>query len=78
MVGTTQAWRYEIDTGASFGTTRRISATDTSDKEMQGQLYHLSADERIVINVTTAVASSTIDWTITYMDIGFGTVWAQT
>ena len=78
VVGTTQVWRIEIDTGSSFGTTRRISKTDTNDKETEGQKYYLGATERIVSNVTTSVASSTIDWTISYRDFGFGTVWAQT
>ena len=76
--GTTQAWRLEIDTGAAFGTTRRISPTTTNDKETQGQCYMLTAAERIVLNVTTAIAATTIDWTISYRDIGFGTVWGQT
>ena len=75
VVGTTQAWRIEIDTGAAFATTRRISETDTNDKETQGQKYILTATERIVSNVTTAIASSTIDWMIFYKEIGFGTVW---
>ena len=77
VAGTTQAWRYEMDTGAAFATTRRISETNTTDKEMQGQLYHLEPTERIVINVTTAIAATTIDWTVSYVEIGFGTVWAQ-
>ncbi len=78
VVGTTQAWRIEIDTGSSFATTRRISETNTTDKETQGQYYMLTSAERIVSNVTTAIASSTIDWTISYVELGFGTIWSQT
>ena len=76
VVGTTQAWRYEIDSGSAFGDTRRISPTSTNDKETQGQHYCLLSTERLVINVTTAVGSSTIDWTVHYWDMGFGTVWS--
>lgn len=76
VAGTTQAWRVEIDTGVSFGTTRVISATNTSDKENLGQMYILESTERLVVNVTTAVAASTIDWTVHYAEIGFGTVWS--
>ena len=73
--GTTQIWRIEMDTGTNFGTTRRISETDANDKETQGQKYYLTANERIVSNVTTAVGASTIDWMIFFRDIGMGTVW---
>jgi len=78
VVGTTQVWVIEIDTGSSFATTRRISADSANDKETQGQYYMLTSAERIVSNVTAAVASSTIDWTISYVELGFGTVWGQT
>lgn len=78
VAGTTQVWRIEIDTGASFATTRRISETNATDKETQGQIYHLTSAERIVSNVTAAVGASTIDWEISYDELGFGTVWGQT
>lgn len=79
IAGTTQSWQVEIDTGASFATTRVVSenATDDDNHEMRLPKF-LGATERIVINVKTAVASSTIDWDISYIDFGFGTVWAQT
>ena len=63
-------YRFEIDTGTSFGTTRRISKTDTDDKESSPN-YILTENERIVINVTAAIASSTIDWTISYEEYGY-------
>jgi hypothetical protein len=70
VTGTTQAFRFEIDTGSSFGTTRRISATNTSDKESNEAGYLLTELERLVINVTTAVSSSTIDYTVQYEEYG--------
>jgi len=75
VAGTTQTWRIELDTGSSFDTTRRISETDANDKETQGQKYNLRVTDRIVSNVTGAVAASTIDWVIFYKERGFGTVW---
>ena len=63
-------YRFEMDTGTSFGTTRRISATNTEDKESSPN-YILTENERIVINVTSAIASSTIDWTISYEEYGY-------
>ena len=75
--GTTQAFKFKKETGSSFGTERDQSATNTNDKETQGQVMYLDATSRIVIEVTTAVASSVIEWTISYRTIGFGTVWGQ-
>ena len=66
-------FRFELDYGSSFGSTARISETNTSAKETQGQLYLLTSTERIVINVTSAGAStSLIDFTINYKEIGYG------
>jgi len=70
VAGTTQAFRFEIDTGSSFGTTRVISATNTNDKESNESGYLLTENERLVINVTTAVTSSTIDYTVQYDEYG--------
>ena len=70
VTGTTQAFRFEIDTGSSFGTTRVISATNTSDKESNEAGYLLTENERLVINVTTAISSSTIDYTVQYDEYG--------
>jgi len=72
----TATFRFEIDTGSSFGTTRRISSTNSNDKETQGELYNLKSTDRIVVNVTTAVSSSTIDVVCTYKEVGFGTVYS--
>jgi len=66
-------FRFELDYGSSFGTTARISSTDSNAKETQGQLYLIRSTERIVINVTSAGAStSLIDYTINYKEIGYG------
>jgi len=70
VTGTAQAFRFEIDTGSSFGTTRVISATNTSDKESNESGYLLTENERLVINVTTASGSSTIDYTVQYDEYG--------
>ena len=78
VTGTTQAFKFKKETGSSFATERDQSATSTADKETQGQVMYLDATSRLVIEVTTAVASSLIDWTISYRTIGFGTVWGQT
>lgn len=64
-------YRFEMDTGTSFGTTRRISSTNTNDKESSPN-YILTENERIVINVTSAIASSTIDYTLSYEEVGYG------
>ena len=69
VAGTTQVFRFELDSGSSFGTTSRISQTDANDKEMGGQVYYLTSTERIIVNVTAAVGSSTIDTTVMYLDI---------
>jgi len=68
-------YRYELDTGSSFGTTLRISQTDTSDKETRGQVYVLKSTDRIVLNVTTAQAGSTIDVVVCYEALGWGNVY---
>tara|TARA_R110002020_G_scaffold350558_5_gene563981 strand:+ start:1663 stop:2166 length:504 start_codon:yes stop_codon:yes gene_type:complete len=68
-------FRFELDTGSSFGTTRRISKTDTNDKETQGQLYYLKSTDRIVVNVTSATGSSTIDVVVFYQESGYGAVY---
>ena len=66
-------FRFELDYGSSFGSTARISTTDASAKETQGQLYLLTSTERIVINVTASGAStSLIDYTINYKEVGYG------
>ena len=70
-------FEVEMDTGSSFGTTRNLLASGTSAIN-DGGGFVLTANERIVINVTAAVAACTIDFTISYYDMGFGTVWAAT
>jgi hypothetical protein len=70
VTGTTQSFQFEIDTGSSFGTTRVISANSTNDKESNEAGYLLTETERLVINVKTAVASSTIDYTVQYEEYG--------
>ena len=72
VAGVAQIFRFDIQTGAAFATTRIISATDSNDKETSGQFYVLTSTERIRINVTTVLAASTIDWTISYAEMGFG------
>jgi len=67
--GTAPTWRFELDTGTSFGTTRIISETDTSSKGSRGEQYVINDTERIVINVTVAQAGSTIDYTVSYYEI---------
>ena len=69
------SYRFEIDTGSSFGTTRRISTTDATDKELNGSQMFLKSTDRIVLNVTSAVGSSTIDIVCNYIDAGFGSVY---
>ena len=69
------SFRFEIDTGSSFGTTRRISTTDATDKELDGQELMLKSTDRIVLHVTTAVGSSTIDVVCNYIEAGFGAVY---
>ncbi len=69
-------YRYELDTGSSFGTTLRISQTDTNDKETRGQVYVLKSTDRIVMNVTTAQAGSTIDVVVCYEELGWGDVYS--
>ena len=68
-------FRLEMDYGSSFGSTARISQTNTSDKEMEGQQLLLSSTERIVLNVTTAASSSSIDVVVSYTEAGFGSVY---
>ena len=75
--GTAPTFEVEMDTGSSFGTTRNLLASGT-DAINDGGGFVLTANERVVINVTTAQAGSTIDYTISYYDMGFGTVWAAT
>ena len=66
-------FRFELDYGSSFGSTARISSTDSNAKETQGQEYLLTSTERIVINVTSAGSStSLIDYTVNYREIGYG------
>ena len=66
-------FRFELDYGSSFGSTARISTTDASAKETQGQEYLLTSTERIVINVTSAGSStSLIDYTVNYKEVGYG------
>ena len=75
--GTAPTWETEMDTGSSFGTTRNILASGTAAIN-DGGGFVLTAAERLVINVTGAQAGSTIDYTVSYYDMGFGTVWAAT
>ena len=74
---TAPTFEVEMDTGSSFGTTRNLLASGTAAIN-DGGGFVLTANERVVINVTAAVAASTIDFTISYYDMGFGTVWAAT
>ena len=74
--GTAPTFETEMDTGSSFGTTRNILASGTSAIN-DGGGFVLHSTERLVINVTTAQAGSTIDYTISYYDMGFCTVWSQ-
>ena len=73
--GTAPTFEVEMDTGSSFGTTRNILASGTAAINDGGGFVLLST-ERLVINVTSAQASSTIDYTVSYYDMGFGTVWS--
>jgi len=73
--GTAPTFEVEMDTGSSFGTTRNILASGTAAINDGGGFVLLST-ERLVINVTAAEASSTIDYTVSYYDMGFGTVWS--
>ena len=75
--GTAPTFETEMDTGSSFGTTRNILASGT-DNINDGGGFVLLSTERLVINVTGAQAGSTIDYTVSYYDMGFGTVWAAT
>jgi len=68
-------FRIEMDYGSSFGSTARISKTNTDDKETQGQQLILKSTERIVLNVTTSASSSSIDAVISYQELGFGSVY---
>ena len=70
------SFRFEVDTGSSFGTTRRISTTDATDKELDGSVFVLKSTDRIVLNVTTAVGSSTIDVVCCYEELGWGDVYS--
>jgi len=69
-------FRFEVDTGSSFGTTRRISTTDATDKELDGSVFVLKSTDRIVLNVTSAVTSSTIDLVCCYEELGWGDVYS--
>lgn len=71
----TATFRLEIDSGSSFGTTTRISSTDSNAKETQGQQLILKSTDRLVCNVTSAVGSSTIDCAVMYEVLGFGDVY---
>ena len=73
--GTSPTFEVEMDTGSSFGTTRNILASGTAAINDGGGFVLLST-ERLVINVTTAQAGSTIDYSVSYYDMGFGTVWS--
>ena len=74
---TPATFEVEMDTGSSSGTTRNILASGTAAINDRGGFTLLST-ERMVINVTAAVAASTIDYTVSYYDMGFGTVWSAT
>ena len=71
----TASFRLEIDYGSSFGSTCIISKTDSNPKDAQGQTIILKSTERLVLNCTTAVSSSTIDVAVFYRKIGFGDVY---
>ena len=75
--GTAPTFEVEMDTGSSFGTTRNVLASGTAALN-DGGGFVLTAAERLVINVTGAQAGSTIDYTVSYYDMGFGTVWEAT
>ena len=77
ITGTAPTFQGEMDTGSSFGTTRIVLASGTSAIN-DGGGFVLTAAERLVINVTAAEAGSTIDYTVSYYDMGFGTVWSAT
>jgi hypothetical protein len=77
IAGTAPTFQGEIDTGSSFGTTRIVLASGTAAIN-DGGGFVLTAAERLVINVTAAEAGSTIDYSVSYYDMGFGTVWAAT
>jgi hypothetical protein len=74
--GTAPTFEVEMDTGSSFGTTRNILASGSSAIN-DGGGFVLHSTERLVINVTSAESGSTIDYTVSYYDLGFGTVWSQ-
>ena len=74
---TPATFEVEMDTGSSFGTTRNILASGTAAIN-DGGGFTLLSTERLVINVTAAVAASTIDFSVSYYDMGFGTLWAAT
>ena len=74
--GTAPTFGLEMDTGSSFGTTRLLTAQAT-DNLNDGGGWVLHSSERLVLKVGTAQASSTIDYTVSYYDMGFGTVWSQ-
>ena len=74
--GTAPTFEVEMDTGSSFGTTRNVLPSGT-DNINDGGGFVLHSTERLVINVTTSQAGSTIDYSVSYYDMGFGTVWSQ-
>ena len=74
--GTAPTFGLEMDTGSSFGTTRLLTAGAT-DNINDGGGWVLHSTERLVVNVGTAQAGSTVDYTVSYYDLGFGTVWSQ-
>ena len=75
--GTASTYGLEMDTGSSFGTTRLLTAQATTDLN-DGGGWVLHSSERLVIKVGSASAGSTIDYTVSYYDMGFGEVWTAT
>jgi hypothetical protein len=68
-------YRLEMNYGSGFSSTVRISETTTNDKETTGQQLILKSTEQIVLNVTIADASSSIDVVVSYQESGFGDVY---
>jgi hypothetical protein len=78
---TGQVYRLEFDDSA--GNTRRYTTLKTAAADGSGDIENngglvLMENESLILNVTSAVASSTLDYIVSYYDMGFGVVWSQT
>ena len=78
---TGQTYRLEYDDPAA--NTRRVTTVKTAAADGSGDIesaggYILIPGSSLILNVTGAVASSSLDYWISYYDLGFGTVWSQT